>query len=695
MRVCDNTSASKIFPSRSKYISKLKNLSLINKGSILSYQLKPGGSTNKFVYQFFSVKANLRNRYMQFERKCAREVTIDCRSVEILIEKIKNNDAILMSQYNNPLLRLNIFGRQNLLNVELILKEYNLVATKLLIINLNHLSERITQRNLPKELERLQCLLIESFSIAICAINDIKSAPGSKTPGSDSLRFKSKAEFLNYIQKNRLIKTKYFLSTKNIKMKKDLPRIIQDTIEEDSKLAEQLAVEYNLKLQLELIKKVNLKSILKSYKPINIRRIWIQKSNGKARPVGIPSIRDRIIQKIILFAILPIAEYQADSNSFGFREDQNPHQAISILGDSFLRFSKINQPTKRSSPRKVSPETYKNATSQKFSIKRGNMGGLRKSKRKYKRSYYIFSPKSQENKNKQYTPYTKYLNVDIVDCFDNISHKAILELTPIANKYLFLLKAWLKTIIVGPKSMDSKKIVRFEPLSGIPQRSIIGPIICNIVLDGLEQAIYKICLENPCYQLNNEQQKFGEQKIKIKNLVTKRETNITCVRYADDILIFGLTNLEILKKIESELATFLRSRGLKLLKPTGNIKVFCPGNSFKYLGFEFCFPDYKRNSIKLNKGRFTKYKYDVTTMCNHRYSEYHRSNPFIKIDSDEFAKTKLKARKLFERKLASEPLNSIINKQNSFLRGICNYYSISRECKMQLDSLEPFFYKQM
>lgn len=600
-----------------------------------------------------------------------------------------------MSQYNNPILNLNIFDKQNLLKIEIILKEYNLIVTKLLITNLNRLGERITQRNLPNELSRLQCLLIESFSIAIYTINDIKSAPGSKTPGTDSVRFKSSTEFLEELQHSRLKKTKYFFSTKNSKIRKDLPKVVLDNIEEDSKLAERLANEYNLKLQLELIKKINLKSILKNYKPISVKRIWIPKSNGKARPIGIPSLRDKILQKIILFAVLPISEYQADSNSFGFREDRNAHQAVSIIGDSFIRFSKINQPTKRSSPRKVSFETYKNSTDQKFSIKGGNIGGLRKSKRQYKRTYYLFSPKTQENKNKQYTPYTKYLNVDIVGCFDNISHKSIIELTPITNKYLFLLKAWLKSTIVGPESMGSKKIIRFEPLSGVPQGSIIGPMVCNIVLDGLEQVLYKICLENPHYQLNTEQQKFGEQKIKIKNLSTKRETNITCVRYVDDILIFGLINRTILEQVENELVKFLQSRGLKLLKPSGNIKVFCPGDSFKYLGFEFCFPDYKRHSTKLNRGRFTKYNYDITTMCNYRYSEYHRSNPFIKIDPDKFAKTKLKAHKLFKRRLASEPINIIINKQNSLIRGICNYYSISRECRIQLNSLEPFFHRQM
>jgi retron-type reverse transcriptase len=600
-----------------------------------------------------------------------------------------------MSQYNNPRLRFNIFTKQNLEKIESILEEYNLLVTKILIINLNCLRERVTQQNLPNDLERLQCLLIESFSIAIYSINYTKSASGSNTAGSDSIRFKSKAEFLKNIQKKRLTKTRYFFFTRSVKVKKDLPRIVKDNILEDSKLAEQLTAEYNLKLQLELIKKVNLKSIRKNYKPITIKRIWIPKSNNQARSISIPSLRDRVLQKIIYFAILPITEYQADSNSFGFKENRNVYQPVSVVLNSFIRFSKINQPTERSRYRKVSVEAYKKAISRKFTIRGGNIGGLRKSKKQYKKFYYVFYPKFRQSNVKQYTPYAKYLNVDIVGCFDHIPHKVILELAPLANKYLFLLKAWLKTPIVGPESMGSKKIISFKPLSGVPQGSILGPMMCNIVLDGLEQTLYKICLENPHYLLNTKQQKFAEQKIGIKDLITKRETNITCVRYADDILIFGLTNRVILEKIENELARFLRSRGLELQKPTGNIKVFCPGNSFKYLGFEFCFPDYKRNSKKLNKGRFTKFRYDIASMCHHRYSEYHRSSPYIKIDAAKLAQIKLKARKLFMRSLASEPLNTIIDKQNSLIRGVCNYYNISRECRIQLNSLEPFFYKQM
>jgi hypothetical protein len=139
----------------------------------------------------------------------------------------------------------------------------------------------------------------------------------------------------------------------------------------------------------------------------------------------------------------------------------------------------------------------------------------------------------------------------------------------------------------------------------------------------------------------------------------------------------------------------LKIRSLKLLKPTGNIKVFCPNKSFKYLGFEFYFPDYKHNSKKLNKGRFTRYKYDITSMSNNKYSEYNRSNPFIKIDNKKFALIKLKARKFLLRSLASKPLNIIINEHNAFIKTISNYYSISRESKIQLSSLELFFYKKM
>jgi len=286
---------------------------------------------------------------------------------------------------------------------------------------------------------------------------------------------------------------------------------------------------------------------LKFYESDPIKRVFIPKGSGSdLRPLGIPTIKDRIVQTLFVQVLEPIIDPHADYYSFGYRKGRNAHQAIGML-------SKL----------------------------------------------LAYNPKSsRKNSNKRYFVHSRFvINIDVKQFFDKVNHKWLLENYPFPTKFIHILKGWLSSAIIFQGEHEI-------PLTGFPQGSVIGPSLANYTLNGLEKIIIptkKTAFDSEKFDYYAKQ---GHHYKKGSSIVRKTLSS-SIVRYVDDFIIVVNDETEA-RIINNNIKLFLAERGLECNSSKSKIFKWENNAKFNYLGFTFHYI-LKRRTTKITvQRRFNK-----------------------------------------------------------------------------------------
>ena len=291
-----------------------------------------------------------------------------------------------------------------------------------------------------------------------------------------------------------------------------------------------------------------------TYLPMRNRIQHIPKGKGKTRKLGIPSIKDRVVQGAIKLILEPVFEADFQPGSFGYRPKRTAHQAIEQVANAIV----------------------------------------------------------QEK--------TRVIDIDLKSYFDTIRHDILLS--KIAqrirdDKVLHLLKLIIKA--------NGKK--------GVPQGSVISPLLSNIYLTDLDKMLEKA------------------------NDVTRegKYTHITYARWADDLIVLvdGHRKWDWLYQgVQRRIWEELVKLDVKINEEKTKVADLRKGEKFGFLGFDF-----RRNVNSQGKG-WPHYQPKMSS------------------------RTKLlrKLKDIFRHHI-SQPISRVIYLINPILRGWVNYFRVGHSSK--------------
>jgi len=274
----------------------------------------------------------------------------------------------------------------------------------------------------------------------------------------------------------------------------------------------------------------NLRMELRSslYQPSPCRRKFIPKPGkpGKFRPLGIPTIKDRIVQSAIKQVFEPILEARFEHISYGFRPGRGCHGALEHIRMAMR-------------PRKVNKED-----------------GMRRE-----------------------MPYQWAIEGDIHGCFDSIDHHMLMERVRMHSadrKMNQLLVRFLKAGILSEEIFQRTDV-------GTPQGGICSPLLANIALGIIEERYERWV--NHKYKRQERRSCDGIKAAMWSRSIDRQagRTVFFPIRYADDFIILVSGSREVAERERLALETILKEKmGLTLSPEKTKITALIEG--FQFLG---------------------------------------------------------------------------------------------------------------